>query len=82
MIVPGLTGDLVGHATGSEPGPVRAATTTGRRHGSRGDRARQHSIRINRQRRVCFRWSDAGREGVEVADYHYGGKHDLASHHG
>jgi proteic killer suppression protein len=36
----------------------------------RGDRAGQHSIRINDQYRVCFRWSDAGAEDVEIVDYH------------
>jgi proteic killer suppression protein len=35
-----------------------------------GDRARQHSIRINDQYRVCFEWSDSGPEGVEIVDYH------------
>ena len=36
----------------------------------RGDRAGQHSIRINGQYRICFRWTDAGPEEVEVVDYH------------
>jgi proteic killer suppression protein len=36
----------------------------------RGDRAGQHSIRINDQWRVCFRWTDAGPEDVEIVDYH------------
>ena len=35
-----------------------------------GDRAGQYSIRINRQWRVCFRWSEAGPEDVEIVDYH------------
>lgn len=35
-----------------------------------GDRQGQHSIRINRQFRVCFRWSNAGAEDVEIVDYH------------
>ncbi len=35
-----------------------------------GDRAGQYSIRINRQWRICFHWSDAGPEEVEVVDYH------------
>ena len=35
-----------------------------------GDRAGQHSIRINDQFRICFRWTDAGAEDVEVTDYH------------
>lgn len=36
----------------------------------RGDRAGQHSIRIHDQFRICFRWTDAGPEDVEIADYH------------
>lgn len=36
----------------------------------RGDRAGQHSIRINERWRVCFRWTDAGPASVEVVDYH------------
>ena len=35
-----------------------------------GDRAGQYSIRINDQWRVCFVWTDAGPEGVEIVDYH------------
>jgi proteic killer suppression protein len=35
-----------------------------------GDRAGQHSIRINDQWHVCFVWTDAGPEGVEIVDYH------------
>lgn len=35
-----------------------------------GDRRGQHSIRINRQFRVCFRWTKAGAEDVEIVDYH------------
>lgn len=35
-----------------------------------GDRAEQHSIRVNDQYRVCFRWTDAGPESVEIVDYH------------
>ncbi len=36
----------------------------------RGDRAGQHSIRINDQYRVCFRWEDGYADEVEVTDYH------------
>jgi proteic killer suppression protein len=36
----------------------------------KGDRAGLHSIRINNQWRVCFRWTDAGAEDVEIVDYH------------
>ena len=35
-----------------------------------GDRMGQHSIGINRQRRICFRWEDDGPYDVEVVDYH------------
>ena len=38
-----------------------------------GDRAGQHSIRINRQWRICFQWTDAGPEDVEISDYHQKG---------
>ncbi|MGB0384194.1 MAG: type II toxin-antitoxin system RelE/ParE family toxin [Ardenticatenaceae bacterium] len=34
------------------------------------DRKGQHSIRINRQWRVCFEWHDANAYNVEVTDYH------------
>ena len=34
------------------------------------DRAGQHSIRINARYRVCFRWTAAGPEDVEIVDYH------------
>ncbi len=36
----------------------------------KGSRAGQHSIRINDQYRICFRWTDAGAEDVEIVDYH------------
>ena len=35
-----------------------------------GDRAGQHSIRINQQWRVCFVWTMAGAADVEIVDYH------------
>ena len=35
-----------------------------------GDRKGQHSIRINDQWRVCFRWTDKGATDIEVTDYH------------
>jgi len=38
----------------------------------KGDRAGQHSIRVNDQFRVCFRWTAAGAEDVEIVDYHQG----------
>lgn len=36
----------------------------------KGDRAGQHSIRINDQWRICFVWKDGGAEDVEIVDYH------------
>ncbi len=36
----------------------------------RGDRVGQHSIRINRQFRLCFRWLDGAVYDVEIVDYH------------
>jgi proteic killer suppression protein len=36
----------------------------------KGDRAGQHSIRINDQFRVCFVWNDNGPINVEIVDYH------------
>lgn len=35
-----------------------------------GDRRGQHSTRINDQWRLCFRWTVAGAEDVEIVDYH------------
>lgn len=36
----------------------------------KGDRAGQHSIRINDQWRICFVWRDEGVFDVEIVDYH------------
>lgn len=35
-----------------------------------GERAGQHSVRINDQYRVCFVWSEDGPDKVEIVDYH------------
>ena len=35
-----------------------------------GDRAGQHSIRINDQFRICFVWTAQGAINVEIVDYH------------
>ena len=35
-----------------------------------GRRADQYSIRVNDQFRLCFRWTAAGAEDVEIVDYH------------
>jgi toxin HigB-1 len=36
----------------------------------KGDRAGRHSIRINKQYRICFVWMADGAHEVEVTDYH------------
>jgi proteic killer suppression protein len=36
----------------------------------KGDRASQHSIRINDQCRICFRWRSGDAYDVEIVDYH------------
>lgn len=36
----------------------------------KGDRAGQHSIRINDQFRVCFRWKNNDAYDVRIVDYH------------
>ena len=47
-----------------------AALPSNRLEALRGDRAGQHSIRINAQWRICFRWTDEGAFDVEIVDYH------------
>lgn len=46
----------------SPPGN-RLEVLSGNRHG-------QHSIRINAQWRICFRWDNGEADDVEVCDYH------------
>ncbi len=41
-----------------------------RLEGLRGGRAGQHSIRINEQYRICFRWEGGNAYEVEIVDYH------------
>ena len=36
----------------------------------KGDRKGQHSIRINDQWRICFKWKTGDAYDVEIADYH------------
>lgn len=36
----------------------------------KGDRAGSYSVRVNQQWRICFRWTSAGPEDVEIVDYH------------
>lgn len=35
-----------------------------------GNRQGQYNIRINRQYRISFRWTESGPEQVEIVDYH------------
>lgn len=39
-------------------------------HPLKKDREGQHAIWVNDQFRLCFRWTDAGPEDVEITDYH------------
>jgi proteic killer suppression protein len=36
----------------------------------KGDRAGSYSVRVNQQWRICFSWTEAGPDGVEIVDYH------------
>ena len=36
----------------------------------KGDRAGQHSVRVNAQWRICFVWQNDGAHQVEIVDYH------------
>lgn len=36
----------------------------------KGDRKGQHSIRVNQQWRICFRWRAGNAHEVEIVDYH------------
>ena len=36
----------------------------------KGNRKGQHSIRINDQWRVCFKWKEGNAYDVEITDYH------------
>ena len=47
-----------------------AAPPGNRLEALKGDLAGKHSIRINDQWRIVFRWTDAGPEDVEIVDYH------------
>jgi proteic killer suppression protein len=47
-----------------------AALRSNRLESLAGDRKGQHSIRINQQWRICFRWEDDGPIDVEIVDYH------------
>ncbi len=49
-----------------------AAINSNRLEGLKGGRKGQHSIRINDQWRICFKWpkNDPGPSNVEIVDYH------------
>ncbi len=47
-----------------------AALPSNRLEALRGNREGQHSIRVNVQWRICFRWTDEGPSDVEIVDYH------------
>lgn len=36
----------------------------------KGDREGQNSVRINKQWRICFVWTESGPKDVEIVDYH------------
>ena len=44
-----------------------------------GSREGQHSIRINDQWRVCFRWTEQGAMEIEITDDHWGSDSDRSS---
>lgn len=46
------------------------ATPATRLEALKGDRAGQHSVRVNDQWRVCFVWRDGDAYDVEIVDYH------------
>jgi toxin HigB-1 len=43
---------------------------TNRLEALKGDRASRHSVRINDQWRVCFRFADGDAFEVEIVDHH------------
>ena len=50
-----------------EPTPI---PTGNRLEALKGARKGQHSIRINDQWRICFRWREGNAFDVEIVDYH------------
>ena len=59
-------------ATGVAPKgfPADLLRSTHRLEALKGNRAGQHSIRINEQWRICLRWEDGAAHEVEIVDYH------------
>ncbi|MGC2322801.1 MAG: type II toxin-antitoxin system RelE/ParE family toxin [Terriglobales bacterium] len=73
----GLPGDLLGRAKrklaildGATDLRDLASPPGNRLERLHGGREGQHSIRINDQWRICFRWDNADALDVEVTDYH------------
>ena len=62
------------HRTDPSMKPTRTqnllAAAPGRLEALQGSRAGQYSIRVNDQFHLCFRWTAAGPEDVEIVDYH------------
>lgn len=50
--------------------PRQLATPSNRLESLSGDREGEHSIRIDRQYRICFVWRDGDAWDVEIVDYH------------
>ncbi|MEA1673675.1 type II toxin-antitoxin system RelE/ParE family toxin [Nitrospirillum sp. BR 11163] len=77
MLTKGFPADLV-RAAQRKLAILHAATTVddlrvppgNRLEKLSGDREGQHSIRINDQWRVCFRWDGQDAHDVEIVDYH------------
>jgi toxin HigB-1 len=44
--------------------------SSNRLHALKGDRKGQHSVSINMEYRICFRWTSSGPEEVAISDYH------------
>jgi proteic killer suppression protein len=49
---------------------VRPCFSSDRLEALKGDRRGQHSIRVNEQWRICFRWHEGHAYDVEIVDYH------------
>lgn len=69
--VPGITLDVINVSRYAAETLADLRVPPGNRlEGLRGDRAGQHSIRVNDQWRICFTWTPAGTANIEVTDYH------------
>lgn len=69
--VPGITLDVISVFRYAAETLADLRVPPGNRlEGLRGDRAGQHSIRVNDQWRICFTWTPAGTANIEVTDYH------------